>query len=199
MSIAKDELNVKDIEIIKDASEFASYKIKPQLKTLGPKYGSKLGAVRKFLETCNAKEIVDTVRKGETYKTNFEGNEFEFTEEDLLIETLSKEGFVSASDRGVTVVMNTTVTPELLAEGVERELISKIQSMRKEAGFEVTDRITVNFVAEDEGVKNAMLNGKDLKTVILADSVMEGKAEGFEKELDVNGAKCTVVINKANK
>lgn len=199
LSIAKDELNVKDIEIIKDASEFASYKIKPQLKTLGPKYGSKLGAVRKFLETCNAKEIVDTVRKGETYKTNFEGNEFEFTEEDLLIETLSKEGFVSASDRGVTVVMNTTVTPELLAEGVERELISKIQSMRKEAGFEVTDRITVNFVAEDEGVKNAMLNGKDLKTVILADSVMEGKAEGFEKELDVNGAKCTVVINKANK
>ena len=110
LSIAKDELNVKDIEIIKDASEFASYKIKPQLKTLGPKYGSKLGAVRKFLETCNAKEIVDTVRKGETYKTNFEGNEFEFTEEDLLIETLSKEGFVSASDRGVTVVMNTTVT-----------------------------------------------------------------------------------------
>ena len=106
---------------------------------------------------------------------------------------------MSASDRGVTVVMNTTVTPELLAEGVERELISKIQSMRKEAGFEVTDRITVNFVAEDEGVKNAMLNGKDLKTVILADSVMEGKAEGFEKELDVNGAKCTVVINKANK
>ena len=199
LSIAKDELNVKDIEIIKDASEFASYKIKPQLKTLGPKYGSKLGAVRKFLETCNAKEIVDTVRKGETYKTNFEGNEFEFTEEDLLIETLSKEGFVSASDRGVTVVMNTTVTPELLAEGVERELISKIQSMRKEAGFEVTDRITVNFVAEDEGVKNAMLNGKDLKTVILADIVMEGKAEGFEKELDVNGAKCTVVINKANK
>ena len=199
LSIAKDELNVKDIEIIKDASEFASYKIKPQLKTLGPKYGSKLGAVRKFLETCNAKEIVDTVRKGETYKTNFEGNEFEFTEEDLLIETLSKEGFVSASDRGVTVVMNTTVTPELLAEGVERELISKIQSMRKEAGFEVTDRITVNFVAEDEGVKNAMLNGKDLKTVILADSVIEGKAEGFEKELDVNGAKCTVVINKANK
>ncbi len=199
LSIAKDELNVKEIERISDAGSFVSYKLKPQLKTLGPKYGAKLGVLRKFLETCDAKELVETVRRGETYKTVFEGNEFELTENDLLIETVSKEGFVSASDYGVTVFMDTRVTPELLAEGIERELISKIQTMRKEAGFEVTDRITVNFVTEDEGVRNALLNGKDLKNVVLADSVTESAAEGFSKELDVNGAKATVVINKAIK
>ena len=199
LSIAKDELNVKEIERISDAGSFVSYKLKPQLKTLGPKYGAKLGVLRKFLETCDAKELVETVRRGETYKTVFEGNEFELTENDLLIETVSEEGFVSASDYGVTVFMDTRVTPELLAEGIERELISKIQTMRKEAGFEVTDRITVNFVTEDEGVRNALLNGKDLKNVVLADSVTESAAEGFSKELDVNGAKATVVINKAIK
>ena len=199
LSIAKDELNVKEIERISDAGSFVSYKLKPQLKTLGPKYGAKLGDLRKFLETCDAKELVETVRRGETYKTVFEGNEFELTENDLLIETVSEEGFVSASDYGVTVFMDTRVTPELLAEGIERELISKIQTMRKEAGFEVTDRITVNFVTEDEGVRNALLNGKDLKNVVLADYVTESAAEGFLKELDVNGAKATVVINKAIK
>ena len=100
---------------------------------------------------------------------------------------------------GITVVMDTTVTEELKAEGMERELISKIQTMRKEAGFEVVDRITVNYVTEDEGVKNAFVNGKDLKTVVLADAIVEGNAEGFKKELDVNGAACTVIINKVAK
>ncbi len=199
LNIAKDELNVKEIEIVTDAAEFISYKIKPQLKTLGPKYGAKLGSVRKFFESCNANEIVQTVKRGEVYKVQFEGNDFEFEEGDLLIETLSREGFVSASDRGVTVVMDTNVTEELLAEGVERELISKIQSMRKEAGFEVTDRINVGFVTDDEGVKNALLFGKDLKQVVLADTVTEGETDGFKKELDVNGAKCTVTVGKASK
>ncbi len=199
LDIAKDELNVKEIELTDSAADFISYKIKPQLKTLGPKYGAKLGKVRKFFETCDAKAVVDTVKSGEVYKVNFEGDDFEFAESDLLIETLSKEGFVSASDHGVTVIMDTNVTPELLAEGVERELISKIQSMRKEAGFEVTDRITVKFITDDENVKKAMLFGKDLKTVILADDVTEGESDGFKKELDVNGAKCTVTVNKAAK
>ena len=136
---------------------------------------------------------------GGIYKTVQDGDEFEFAESDLLIETASREGFVSASDYGVTVVMDTRVTPELLAEGVERELISKIQSMRKEAGFEVTDRITVNYVTDDAGVKNALEKGKDLKTVVLADSIAEGDADGFRKDLDINGAACTVIVNKAAK
>ena len=199
LNIAKDELNVKEIEIVSDAGEFVSYKIKPQLKTLGPKYGAKLGKIRKLFETCDAKAVVDAVKNGGIYKTVQDGDEFEFAESDLLIETASREGFVSASDYRVTVVMDTRVTPELLAEGVERELISKIQSMRKEAGFEVTDRITVNYVTDDAGVKNALEKGKDLKTVVLADSIAEGDADGFRKDLDINGAACTVIVNKAAK
>ena len=199
LEIAKDELNVKAVEYLRDASKFVTYKIKPQLKTLGPKYGALLGKVRKFFEVCNAAEVVATVKSGAIYKTEFEGSEFEFALDDLLISTESAEGFIAASDMGITVVMDTTVTEELKAEGVERELISKIQSMRKEADFEVVDRITVNFITADDGVKNALVNGKDLASVVLADSITEGDAEGFKKELDINGVACTIIINKVSK
>ncbi len=199
LEIAKDELNVKEVEYLVDASKFVSYKIKPQLKTLGPKYGALLGKVRKFLETCDANQVVATVKKGETYKVNFEGADLEFTLDDLLISTESAEGFIASSDNGITVVMDTVVTDELRAEGIERELISKIQSMRKEAGFEVVDRIIVNYIAQDESVKNALINGKDIKNVVLADAIVEGETEGFKKQLDINGAECTIILNKASK
>ena len=199
LEIAKDELNVKEVEYLKDATRFVTYKIKPQLKTLGPKYGAKLGKVRKFFDTCDANAVVTTVKSGEIYKTEFEGDTFEFALDDLLIATESAVGFTAASDNGITVVMDTVVTEELKAEGIERELISKIQSMRKEAGFEVVDRITVNYSTEDEGIKNAFANGADIKAVVLADSVTEGLVEGFKKELDINGAVCTVVVNKVSK
>ena len=195
LDIAKDELNVKEIEYLNDAGRFVSYKLKPQLKTLGPKYGAKLGKIRKFFEVCDASEIVATVKKGEVYKTEFEGEAFEFAMDDLLISSESAEGFVSASDKGVTVVLDTNLTPELIAEGVERELISKIQAMRKEAGFEVTDKIKVNYTTDDSAIENAF-NGNELPSVVLADAVVKGEAEGFRKELDINGAACVVIINK---
>lgn len=198
LAIAKDELNVKEIEYLKDASRFVSYKIKPQLKTLGPKYGAKLGKIRKFFEVCDAAEIVRTVKDGKVYKTEFEGDAFEFSQDDLQIFSESAEGFVSASDSGMTVVLDTAVTPELKREGVERELISKIQSMRKEAGFEVVDRINVRFETDSEEIKQAF-SGEELRSVVLADSVTEGAAEGFTKELDVNGAVCTVSVSKTVK
>ncbi|MBE5749735.1 MAG: isoleucine--tRNA ligase [Clostridiales bacterium] len=196
LEIAKDELNVKEVEYLRDATKFVTYKIKPQLKTLGPKYGALLGKVRKFLETCDANAVVTTVKSGETYKTEFEGANFEFTLDDLLISTESAEGFIASSDMGITVVMDTNVTEELKAEGIERELISKIQTMRKEAGFEVVDRIIVNYVTEDQGVINAFENGKDIKSVVLADAIVVGEVDGFKKELDINGAACTVIVNK---
>ncbi len=199
LEIAKDELNVKEVEYLKDATKFVTYKIKPQLKTLGPKYGSKLGKVKKFLETCDANAVVTAVKSGEIYKTEFEGDNFEFALDDLLIATESAQGFTDASDMGITVVMDTVVTDELKAEGIEREIISKIQSMRKDAGFEVVDRITVNYITADQSVKNAFINGKDLASVVLADSISEGEIDGFKKELDVNGATVTVIINKVNK
>ena len=194
LEIAKDELNVKQVEFIDDASKFVKYIIKPQLKTLGPKYGAKLGKIRAFFENCNSAEIVSTVKKGEIYKTEIDGDAFEFSLDDLLISSESMEGFVAASDNGLTVVMDTHITPELKAEGIEREIISKIQSMRKDAGFEVVNRINVGFITGDEEIKAAFISGKDLKSVILADSVKEGLIEGFTKEIDVNGAKCTVSI-----
>ena len=194
LEIAKDELNVKQVEFIDDASRFVKYIIKPQLKTLGPKYGAKLGKIRAFFEKCNAAEIVSTVKKGELYKTAIDGDEFEFALDDLLISSESMEGFIAASDNGLTVVMDTHITPELKAEGVEREIISKIQSMRKDAGFEVVNRINVGYKTDDEEIKAAFTGGKELKTVILADSVSEGLIDGYTKEIDVNGAKCTVSI-----
>ena len=194
LEIAKDELNVKEVEYLKDASKFVTYKIKPQLKTLGPKYGAKLGKVRKFFETCDANQVVSTVKSGVEYTTEFEGDTFTFSMDDLLISTESAQGFIASSDNGMTVVMDTTVTEELKAEGVERELISKIQTMRKEAGFEVVDRITVNYTTADEGVKKALYG--NLKNVVLADSVTEGEVAGFRKELDINGASCVIILNK---
>ncbi len=198
LNIAKEELNVKDVEYLQDASRFVSYKLKPQLKTLGPKYGAKLGKVKALLETCNANEMVATVKNGEIYKTEFQGDVFEFALEDLQIFTESAEGFVSSSDKGLTIVLDTKVTEELKAEGNERELISKIQSMRKDAGFEVTDRINVNYVCESEAIKSAM-KSNSLKSVVLAESVIEGDAQGFDKELDINGESVKVIINKVTK
>ena len=198
LEIAKDELNVKEVEYLTDAGKFVSYKIKPQLKTLGPKYGAKLGKIRKLFETCDAGEIVATVKAGNVYKTNFEGDDFEFTIDDLLISSESAEGFASASDNGITVVLDTHITPELKAEGIEREIISKIQSMRKDAGFEVTDRINVYYQSSDCEIVNAFENGEEIKSVVLADSLTNGTAEGFTKELDVNGAKCIVTVQKVN-
>ena len=196
LSIAKEELNVKEIERLSDVSSFVCYKLKPQLKTLGPKYGAKLGKVKKFLESCDAAAVVACVKAGETYKTQFEGDEFEFALEDLQIFSESMKGYVSASDKGMTVVMDTNVTDELRKEGVERELISKIQSLRKEAGFEVVDRITVNYLTDDDELKEAFENGSELRKVVLADSVTEGETTGYRKDIDINGASCTVILNK---
>ncbi|MBQ3597138.1 MAG: isoleucine--tRNA ligase [Clostridia bacterium] len=196
LNIAKEELNVKDVEYLKDASNFVSYKLKPQLKTLGPKYGAKLGKIKAFLETCDATAVVTTVKNGEIYKADLQGDIIEFALEDLQIFTESAEGFTSASDNGLTIVLDTRVTEELKAEGNERELISKIQSMRKEANFEVTDRIEVYYQTNSQNVIDAM-NSSALKSVVLANSVIQGNAQGFTKELDVNGETCVVTVVKA--
>ncbi len=196
LEIAKDELNVKEVEYLSDASRFVNYKIKPQLKTLGPKFGKLLGKVRAFLETCDANQVVKTVKSGEVYKTEYDGETFEFAFDDLLISSESEEGFTSASDNGITVVLDTHITEELKAEGVKRELISKIQSMRKDAGFEVTDRIDVLYSSDDADILNAFADGNEIKGVTLADSMTKGTGEGFTKTLDINGASCVVTIKR---
>ena len=189
VQIARDELNVKELEVLKDAGGFVAYKIKPQLKTLGPKYGAKLGLIRNFLDNCNANEVVTTVKKGETYKVELGGSEVEFTIDDLLISSESIKGYVSASDNGVTVVLDTTITEELLLEGIEREIVSKIQTMRKEAGFEVTDRINLYYQAEGDAEKVLNKNLQSLTNSVLAQNVYSSEVKGYIKEWDIIGNK----------
>ena len=196
-AIILDELNIKEYKEAKDAGAFITYKIKPQLKTLGPKYGKLLSQIRAFLDSCNGAEVVAAVKDGGTYSVELGGAEVSFTEEDLLISTESAKGFISASDKGITVALNTEITPELFDEGVEREVVSKIQTMRKEAGFEVTDRIRVYYKAGKQTSRVLKAHKDSISTVVLADVLEEGEAEGYSKDWEFAGepARFTVVKN----
>ena len=189
-AIVLDELNVKTFEIADDAEKYISYKLKPQLKTLGPKYGKKLGAISAFLANCNAKDVVNAVKNGGTYEIAGEDIILKF--EDLQIFTESANGFTAAEDRGITVALDTHLTEELVFEGIEREIVSKIQNMRKDAGFEVTDRIEVYYKAEGKAAK-VLANGGFAKDV-LAEKVCEGAADGYTKDQNVNGEKVTLTL-----
>ncbi|MBE7068096.1 MAG: isoleucine--tRNA ligase [Clostridiales bacterium] len=195
-AIALDELNIKEYKTAEDAGAFISYKLKPQLKTLGPKYGKKLGAITAFLSNCDAKKVVESVKDGGVYVMDTD-SEVTLTEEDLQIFTESKAGFISASDKGVTVALNTTLTEELIVEGIEREIVSKVQTMRKEADFAITDRIAIYYIAEGK-VKEVLQKGAFAGDV-LAVSLNEGSADGYTKEVDVNGEKITLTLVKMSK
>ena len=197
LSIARDELNVKELELLQNAKNFISYKIKPQLKTLGPKYGAKLGLIRQFLENCDATEVVETVKSGKTYVVNLGGSDIEFTLDDLLISSESMEGYVSASENGITVVLDTTITEELLLEGIEREIVSKIQTMRKEAGFEVTDRIVLYANADGKALDVLTNNQETLKSSVLAENVViTDDVKGYKKDWDIASNKVILGVEK---
>ena len=195
LAIARDELNVKEFENLENAAEYIVYKLKPQLKTLGPKYGKHLGEIKKFLETCNAFEVVAEVKAGKTYSAVLGGETVEFTYDDLLISSESAEGYVSASDAGMTVVLDAHLTAELIAEGVEREIVSRLQTMRKEAGFEVTDRINVYYKAAGNVAGVIETHAPSIAASVLAAGVKEGEG-GFVKEWDVNGEKVILSVEK---
>ena len=196
--IARGELNVKEFEVLTDATDFISYKLKPQLKTLGPKYGKLLGAIRNFFENCDAAEIVKTVRSGKPYETILDGEKVVFEEGDILVSTESKQGYVSASEEGNTVVLDVNLTRELIEEGIERELISRIQTMRKEAGFNVIDRIDLFYLADGDFKSVIEKYKADISAVCLAENILEGSiADGsYVKEWEVNGEKFTLAVKK---
>ncbi|MBQ7368501.1 MAG: isoleucine--tRNA ligase [Clostridia bacterium] len=196
-AIVLDELNIKAYRSAEDANEFISYKLKPQLKTLGPKYGKKLGAISAFLANCEGAKVVEAVRGGGTFVLPTDV-EVVLTEEDLQIFTESKAGFISASDKGVTVALNTALTEELIVEGIERELVSKIQSMRKEAGFEITDRIYIYYNVGAGKTQAALAKGA-FAGGVLALGVCEGTADGYSKEVEINGEKVLITLVKAEK
>ena len=193
-AVVLDELNVKSLRYSTSAESLVKYTLKPQLRTLGPKYGKKLRLISAFLSECNAGEVVSAVREQGSYTVDLEG-EVTLLEEDLQIFTESAEGYVSAAGGGITVALNTALSEELLMEGAERELVSRIQTMRKEAGFEVTDRIEVYYKAEGRALK--VLESGAFAPDVLASKVAPFSGEaGYTKDLDVNGDKVAVTIVK---
>lgn len=190
--LVKDEINVKEVEINRNASEFVSYELKPQLKTLGPKYGKLLGQIRNELAT-ETNEIMNAINSGKEYKFDVNGEEISLSKDDLLIYMNNKEGFASESSAQMTVVLDTKLTKELIEEGIEREFISKVQSMRKEAGFEVTDHISIAYRASGE-VEEVLKKNNFMKDV-LCDRV-ENDMKGFNKTFDINGVETEVSIKK---
>ena len=192
-TVVLDELNVKNYREVKSAEELVSYRLKPQLRTLGPKYGKQLKAIGEFLSDCDASAIVRAIRaQGEAKILN---GAVILTEEDLQIFTESAEGYAIAADRGVTVALDTRLSEELLFEGTERELVSKIQTMRKEAGFEVVDRIAIYYENAEGRAERALEKGA-FASDVLAAKIAKGSAAGHSKTLDVNGDRVTLTVVK---
>jgi isoleucyl-tRNA synthetase len=196
LEIVEDELNIKSVEFVNDSSSYVSYAFKPQLKTLGPKYGKLLGGIRNALQNLDgsaAKKELDT--EG-AIKLSIDGNEISLAAEDLLIETVQKEGYQAESDNGITVVLDTNLTDELIEEGFVRELTSKIQDMRKKAGFEVMDTIQI-FVDGNEKIYNILMANKDsVCRDVLATAVNKGISDTASFDLDINGEKVTMGVKK---
>ena len=194
--ILADELNVHEVCVADDMSEYISYSFKPQLKTVGPKFGSKLGQIRAVLPTLDgnaAKAELDATGK---LTLHLDDGDIQLLTEDLLIEVTSKEGYVTATEGGVTVALCTTLTDELIEEGLVREFVSKIQTMRKEADFNVTDHITVTIEGDGAAVNAAKKHEAAVAGDVLADSVVFGKADGFVKQWDLNGEQVTIGVKR---
>ena len=185
--IVADELNVKNVKFTEDVREFTSYSFKPQLKTLGPKYGKLLGEIRNQLSSLDGNAAMDNLNKLGYITLQVNGTEIQLEKADLLIEMTQAEGYVASSDKGITIVMDTNLTPELIEEGFVRELVSKIQTMRKEAGFEVMDRIKVYVSGNDKIADIMERNSAQIKGVVLADEIIRDGMAGYEKDWNING------------
>ena len=187
VEIIEDELNVKSVEFVEDVRNFTCYSFKPQLKTVGPKYGKQLGNIRKALAEIDGNAAMDTLKAEGALKFDFGAELVVLTEEDLLIDMAQTEGYVSESDNTVTVALDTRLTPELLEEGFVRELVSKIQTMRKEAGFEVMDHICV-YQQNNDKIADILTRYADtIRSEVLADDIRVGEMGGYTKEWNING------------
>ena len=194
--IIENELNVKKVIFTDDVREFTSYTFKPQLRTVGPKYGKQLGGIRKYLAELDGNAAMDTLKADSALRFDVNGVTVELTEEDLLIDTARKEGYVSQEDGTFTVVLDTNLTPALVEEGYVYELISKIQTMRKESGFEVMDRIRVSLSGNEKLSKVAASNEAAIAGKVLAEKIEKDTALANEKKWDINGEKVTIGVQK---
>ncbi len=195
-AIIADELNVKEVVFTDDVEHFVSYSFKPQLKTVGPKYGKLLGKIRPALAALDGQKAMAELKEAGKLTLTFDGQEAVFEEADLLIDTTQLEGYVSEGDNTVTVVLDTNLSEELIEEGFVREIISKVQTMRKEAGFEVMDRITV-FVKDNEKIAELMKkNQARIQSEVMAEDTVFGSTDGYEKEWNINKEKVILAVKK---
>ena len=194
--IIADELNVKEVKFADDVESFISYSFKPQLRTVGPKYGKLLGGIRQALTDIDGSKAMADLKANGVLVLDIDGNKVELTEEDLLIETAQTEGYVTESDGETSVVLDTNLTEELLEEGFVREIISKVQTMRKEAGFEVMDKIRI-FVKDNDKIMNLMnSHAEEIKAEVLAQDIALGEMDGYTKEWSINKEQVTLGVSK---
>ena len=197
--IIRDELNSKKVTFTQDVKDFTSYSFKPQLKTVGPKYGKLLGGIKQALSALDGNQAMDELKDKGSITLDINGSEVVLYETDLLIDTAQIEGYVSEQDNDITVVLDTNLTPELIEEGFVRELISKVQTMRKEAGFEVMDRIRL-YAADNEKILTVLKDHMDeIKDEVLADEIVLGSIVGYEKEWSINGENVRMGVEKTQK
>ena len=194
--IIADELNVKKVAFTDDVRDFSSYSFKPQLKTVGPKFGKQLNEIRTALAEVDGNDAMDEVNATGTLKLSLPSGEVVLEKDDLLIDIAQKEGYVSDSDNKITVVLDTNLTEELLEEGFVREIISKVQTMRKEAGFEVMDKITI-YAKDNEKVIEILNGNKEtIMSDVLATEIVTGSTDGYEKEWNINGEDVVLAVKK---
>ena len=197
VSIIADELNVKEVRFVDDASSFISYRVKPQLKTLGPRYGKLLPKINQYLAgegVGNA--VVAAHNRGESYNFDIDGTEISLAAEDVLVSTEENAGFVTVTEHDLSVVLDTNLTPELIEEGFVREIVSKVQTMRKEAGFEVTDHIVLSHHGNSLIESIFAKHGAEIAADTLADSIKLGSA-GYVKDWEINGESVTLGVEKS--
>ena len=194
--IIEDELNVKEVVFKDDIADFISYSFKPQMRTVGPKYGKLLNKIKTVLSELDGNKAMAELKSTGELKLDIDGQEIVLLEEDLLIDMAQMEGYVSESDHTITVVLDTNLTPELIEEGFVRELVSKIQTMRKEAGFEVMDKIRV-YAKDNDKIVSIMKNHDDeIKSEVLAEEIVTGETKGYEKEWNINSEKVTMAVER---
>ena len=194
--LIEDELNVENVEILHDADEYVSYELKPQLKTLGPKYGKQLGGIREYLGKVNPVEAVNKVRNGEKLVFEVNGVNVEIGEEDLLIALKNKEGYSSETNGNLTLVLDTNLTAELLEKGLVNEFVSKVQNLRKDSGLEVVNHIALEISGDEKAVQTLLGRQSEFTKTLLSDSFKEGTNGEFNSTLVFNGQNVNIYMTK---
>ena len=195
--IIRDELNVKAVEFTDDVRAFTTYSFKPQLKTVGPKYGKFLNGIREYLSSVDGNSAMDELKENGNLTFDVNGAAVVLSEEDLLIDMAQTEGYVSDGDNEITVVLDTKLTPELIEEGFVREIISKVQTMRKEADFQVTDKIVLSCKGNEKIEKILEDHKEEIQSEVLALRIQTGETTGYVKDWNINGEEVTLGVERA--